>query len=493
MAPRRPRIDDDDAPKLPPLDGEDDEPLHPPLDGEDDVTSPEEPASLDDTPAGDMGSDDAIDTPEEAFTGADDPGAEGLAETQDDADEIDADDGARWTDPDPSNLDTGTEDLDLDEGSTLGDRGEEGPEDDAMDDVDALPPLDDDPGGDETDDGVDPGHDPGIDQPVAAFSLPDALSVSARRIQGDGVMLGATLAAGRLLVVGDALWSVALDALSDPDAALAPLDSPDDELFTAVAEDDAGSLYLGTLLGGVYQRARRDAWRLVRHPGVGRAAGAVDVVLTEGRCVWARTRGGLLLRGEEGAWRDVPGMPEPVRGITRDPDGAVVLVAGGRGRPELRATSDGGRTWTRGALPGTEAPWLLARAGEVTVVAPGAGPGPGQVSVDGGRTWARWDLLDGATALALAETDDGVALVLFAVHQEAEDRSVVVAAGVDASGGPVAPRRLCLVEAARGDARSDDGDDEPVCRVEALVPLDRAGRRIAVVASRQVLLVERGG
>ncbi len=447
-------------------------------------------ASLDDAPSEDFAGDD------ETFVGEDDPVGhdpaddEGVGGGDDDADEVPDEDGRRWTGGETATDDDGMDDLEDDTGDPSSDLGEDGPADDgSSDEVDELPPLDD---GDDRDADESPETlTADLAEPLAAVGISAAPGVRAQRLRVDPPVHAMAIGAGRVLFAGDSLGFISISALRDPGVRVQPLRAPEGEVFTAVAEDLGGAVILGTSTGGVHRHGDDGAWQTVRRPGEGRGAGSVDGLLRDDRRLWARTRAGALLRAEEGVWREQSGVLEPVTALTMDATGATLVVSTPSG-PELRGTVDGGRAWWRAVVPGSAPPWLLARVGDTIAVAPGMGDGPGRVTIDRGRTWSSWEIMAGATAIAMTETDDGVAAVVFAVYVVAEDRAVVLCVRTDARGLPVEPRKLFVLDRPAEAPREVD-PDAPWCRVESLIPVDRAGRGILVMTARQVVLVARDG
>ncbi len=474
--PRRRTHDDHDLPELPPL-GDDD--VDPGLDVGSDLDAPlDDTSSLDDSAADELTVDE-LDAPADAV--ADD--AAGPDETVDDTDEIDADDRGAWTNDESREPDDGSE---IDEVGELvaDDQGLEGPDGEAPDELDALPPLDDDPEGDRY---VGEGHDELPD--LAAFALASRAGAAVRVVLGGPSSLVAAVAGiavgrDRVFAVGDALASLALSALDDADALFEAVDGVAvDALFSSVLEDASGALWIGALSGDVWRNARSsDAWRRVATLDEGRAAGAV-LLAREGGRVWALTALGTLHTADDGARFDATLAREHVRSLAVDARGGVLAVLSGRRREPLRASSDGGRAWSTLTLPDDVAVRCAARASDVCVVACLAGPG--YVSVDGGATWAAWPLLAGATALAVIEADDGDARVFFAPHDEGTDRATLATARVGVRGEPVSA--CTLVDLSAAIAHGDD--DEPSRRVDRVVALDRAGRHLALLTARGVVVL----
>ncbi len=250
-------------------------------------------------------------------------------------------------------------------------------------------------------------------------------------------------------------------------------------------EDAAGALWLGALTGDVWRKARaRDAWRRVASLSEGRSTGAVELA-REGRRVWALTALGTLHMSDDGARFDATLSREHVRSLAVDARGGVLAAVSGRRLDALRASIDGGRAWSTLTLPDDVSVRCAARVSDVCVVACVAGPG--YVSVDGGATWAAWPLLTGATALTLIEADDGDARVFFSAHDEGSDRATLATARVGARAEPVA---ACgLVDLSAVIAHVDGDDDEPSRRVERVVALDRAGRHLALLTTRGVVVL----
>jgi hypothetical protein len=476
--PRRRTHNDHDLPELPPL-GDDD--VDPALDvGSDLDAALDATSSLDDSAADELTIDE-LDAPEDTAT--DD--ADGPDDTGDDADEIDPDDRGGWTSDDAREPDDGSEIDELGE-LVADDLGLEGPDGEAPDELDALPPLDDDPEGDGY---VGDGHDELPD--LAAFALAPRAGATARLALGGAssvVAAASGLCAGRdrVYAVGDALAALSLSALDDADAHFEAVDGVEvDALFSSVLEDAAGGLWLGALSGDVWRKARaRDAWRRVASLSEGRSTGAVELA-REGRRVWALTALGTLHASDEGARFEPTLAREHVSSLAVDARGGVLAAVSGRRRDPLRASHDGGRAWSTLTLPDDASVRCVARASEVCAVACLAGPG--YVSVDGGATWSAWPLLAGATALALIEADDGDARVFFSAHDEPSDRATLATARVGARAEALG---ACgLVDLTAVIARVDGDDDEPSRRVERVVALDRAGRHLALLTSRGAVVL----
>lgn len=506
MSTRHPRRHEDELPELPPLDGD----VHDtPPEAEVEIDDVDVPASLDDAAADDLDVGPDLDDlpPEEELRDEDEP----LPDVGEDEEDLVIPGPGSWVgddanEPHDGDLIDTVDDLPPD------DRGEEGPEGDRdVHDLDVLPPLDDDPTGD------DPFHDLDAHEPAAlddtsppAFRLSLSAPASVRALRGSAPSLGVALSMAlgmalgrdRLFVVGDAVTSVRLDALDEADVVLRPLRAPDaDELFTTAVEREDGTLMLGSLAGNLYRRAHdRDPWRKAGALDP-RGAGAVELC-ADGTRAWARTANGTLSRAEGGGAFEGPVLRD-VTAFAVDAHGGALAAVSARGRSGLRASGDGGRTWANVALPEGARVDLLARSGDVFVLASDDPSRAGFVSVTAGRTWSRWEILTGATALALGETDDGIARVFFVAQHPHERRAVLVTAGVGADGEARAPRRLADLDGVLGAAREDDtdesadeADDEGAeaatdrasgDRVSRLLLLDRAGRRVALLTARGAL------
>lgn len=507
MPTRRPRRHEDELPELPPLDGD----VHDtPPEAEVEIDDVDAPASLDDAAADDLDVGPDLDDlpPEEELR--DEDGA--LPDVGEDDEDLVVPGPGSWVGDDGNDPHDG-DFIDTVDDLPPDDRGEEGPEGDRdVHDLDALPPLDDDPTGD------DPFHDLDAHEPAAlddssppAFRLPLSAPAPVRALRGSApslgvalsMALGVALGRDRLFVVGDAVTSVRLDGLDDTDVVLRPLRAPDaDELFTAAVEREDGTLMLGSLAGNLYRRAHdRDPWRKA---GVldARSPGAVEL-WSDGTRAWARTAHGTLHRAEGGGAFEGPVLRD-VTAFAVDAHGGALAAVSARGRSGLRASGDGGRTWANVALPEGARVELLARSGDVFMVASGEPSRAGFVSVTAGKAWSRWDILTGATALALGETDDGIARAFFTAQHPHEPRAVLVTAGVGADGEARAPRRLTDLDGILGAAREDDADEAldendddggaetsndhtSADRVSRLLLLDRAGRRIALLTARGAL------
>lgn len=462
MALPRRRVRDDELPELPPLDG-DDAPAD--LDVGDDAPPDEGPASLDDAAADELTLAD-VDEPVDV---GDDAGAP--VDVGDDADEV-SDGGEAWR-GDAEEGRGEADDVDALDELPPDDGGAEGVDGDAADDLGELPPMDDD--------AADEGPVEG-EAIALSHAPPPEPGVEARvlAVMASGAAPGVCVGVDHVFAAGDRLlaWPTAL--LDDPEAAPLALDAPGDEVLCAVSEDAARTLTVADHDGALWRRARaRDPWRRLRWTDDDREG---PVSLDAGpAALWALSARGSLRREAAGHFGDAL-AEERVRAVSADAGGAAAAVSGRR-RDGVRVTDDGA-TWAARPTPEALDADAVARAGEVLAV---AGAGGGFVSADGGARWAAWPLLAGATALCVGEADDGDARVFAAVLDG--DRALVVAARVAGDGGAESPATLCDVAALLPRGGADD--DEPP-RVERLVAVDRAGRRLlAAVSTGAVLLVTR--
>lgn len=481
--PRRRSHDEDELPELPPLDGDETADPH----GLDDELGdlPDDETSLDDVASDDLAIDE-IDAPEDSDGARDD--LDGPMDPGDDADEIDGDDGARWT-GDEAREEADDSDLDDVDAPASDDLGAEGPEGEASEELDALPPLDDDLDGDRT------VGDDGAELPeLPAFALPLREGVSARLVLvGESLVsvlasTGVSAGRDRVYAAGETVMSLPIASLDDASAVFETLDGVDvDELFSSVLEDASGALWIGAHSGAVWRRGRaRDPWRRVATLSEGRSTGPVALLL-EGRRVWAHTAIGALYRTEDHQRFEETLPGDHVACAAVDARGGVLAALSGRRREALRASLDGGRTWTSATLPEAVTVSCVARASEVFAVGQSSAGAPGYVSIDGGSTWVAWPMLTGVTSLAVVEADDGDARVLFAAHDDATDDAVLASARVGARGEPVGACRLADLGAVLPRAEGDD--DDAAHRVDRVVILDRAGRHLALVTQRGAVVL----
>ncbi len=478
VPPRRRTPDEEELPELPPIDG--DETAEPgDIDNDLDEVYDDE-TSLDDVASDELAIDE-IDAPEDTDGARED--ADGPADPGDDAEEIDGDDAVKWT-GDEAREDADDADLEDVEAPVAEDQGAEGPEGEASDELEVLPPLDDDADGDRT-----PG-DEGHELPeLPAFGLPVREGVSARLLLvGEALVsvlssTGVSAGRDRVYAAGESLMSLPVASLDDPGAVFETMEGVDvDELFSSVLEDASGALWIGAHSGAVWRKARaRDAWRRVATLSDGRSTGAVEL-LRDGRRVWALTALGSLHRCDEGQRFEETLPREHVRVAAVDPSGTLLAALSGRRSDALRSSSDGGRTWTTLSLPEAVTVGCVARASDVCVVGQSSLGAKGYVSIDGGASWVEWPLLAGASAVAVVEADDGDARVLFTAYDDATDGAALASARVGAKGEPVAP--CLLADLAEVLPRSDHDDEEAAHRVERVVVLDRAGRHVALVTHR---------
>ncbi len=483
VPPRRRTPDEEELPELPPIDG--DETSEPgDIDNDLDEISDDE-TSLDDVASDDLAIDE-IDAPEDSDGARDD--TDGPVDPGDEAEEIDGDDGLKWT-GDDAREDADDADLDEVEAPVAEDQGAEGPEGDATDELEALPPLDDDADGDRT------VGDEGHELPeLPAFGLPVRQGVSARLLLvGEALVsvlasTGVSVGRDRVYAAGESLMSLPIASLDDAGAVFETMHGVDvDELFSSVIEDASGALWIGAHSGAVWRKARaRDPWRRVATLSDGRSTGAVEL-LRDGRRVWALPALGSLHRCDEGQRFEETLPSDHVRLVAVDPAGTVLAALSGRRVDALRASADGGHTWSSLRLPEEVTAGCVARASDVCVVGQSSLGAQGYVSIDGGASWVAWPILAGATALAVVEADDGDARVLFTAHDDATDGAVLASARVGAKGEPVAA--CMLTDLAAVLPRSDHDDEEAAHRVERVVVLDRAGRHVALVTHRGAVVL----
>jgi len=458
--PRR-RGRDDELPELPPLEGDDatldlDVGGDPPLD--------EGPVSLDDAAADELT---LAEIAEPTATGDD---GEEAVDTGDDAEGL-SDDGERWGD-DPEAARGEADDIDALDELPPDDGGAEGLDGDRADELGELPPIDDDAGDDAPLEGD-------ALPLAAAFALPAADGLEARVLVAGGAA-GVAVGVDHVFVAGDRLraWPTAL--LDDPEAPAIVLEAPAGASLCAVSEDVSRTLTVADHDGTLWRRERaRDPWLALRWTDDERAGRLA--LWAHGATLWALSPRGSLRR-EVGGHFTATLADERVRALALDARGAVAVAVTGLRRDGVRAR-DESSAWTTLSLPSPLDADAVARAGEVIAVAGSAG---GFVTADGGARWSSWPLLAGATALCAGETDDGAASVFAAVT--ADDRALVIVARVAGDGAAAGAARLCDLSA----LLPPGGDDDPPQRIERLVPVDRAGRRLlAVTATGAVVLLRR--
>lgn len=475
---RRRDHDDDDLPELPPIDG-DESTDH--FDVDDDLADlTEDGASLDDEASDELEVDE-VDAPEDLGGERDD--SDGPADPGDDSDEIDGDDRAKWTGDEPRD-DSDDSDLDDVDAPDLDDQGAEGPEGEAVDELEALPPLDDDTDGDRT------VGDDGAELPMApAFALARREGVTARLLLvGESLVsvlasTGVSASRDRVYAAGESLMSLSIASLDDPGALFETVDGVNvDDLFSSVIEDAAGSLWIGAHSGSVWRKARaRDSWRRVATLSDGRSTGAVELFRV-GRGVWAHTALGSLHRCDDAQRFEDALATEHVRAVAVDAHGAVLAALSGRRRDALRVTNEEDGAWTTRSLPHEVSVASVAIASDVLAIAQSTLGAVGYVSIDAGETWVEWPLLANASAIAVVEADDGDARVLFTVHDDATDEGVLALARVGSSGEPVGA--CALVDLGEVLPRADHDDEDGAHRIERIVVLDHAGRHLALVTHR---------
>lgn len=440
----RPRDEDDDdaLPEPPPLEG-DDAPL-----GDDAgaVVLDEGEATLDDAAAADLVLDVEFD---EGGVGLDVPEVPLDVGADEDELVIDESEGAL----DDRAFDDGSIPNDLevpDLADDRGDRGDEGPLGETLE-LGALPPLDDD-------DEDHPSTPPVPTSPVATLT----------RLEVEGVVDAAFDGRRLALLAGD-VFAIGVSPFRPDD--IARVEVPD-ATGCALAVDPRGAVYVATIEGVTLRRGPRGAWRRMNGADV-----AVRAVVWDGARVWARTRGGALLRGDAGAtWSEVP---EPSRAGTWSSDGAGTLaVVDAASRGALCVSVDGG-AWRRVSLPEGVTPTRVAVRGEAFALIDGVRRAVWG-SLDGGARWSRV-ALDGAVAIALVETDDGRVSLLVATRDGAAPRVTVWR--IDGDGALGAPVSLATARVT--------GDD--VSDAVSLVAIGRGGILGALVVGGSAYVVEAGG
>jgi hypothetical protein len=449
--------DDDHLPALPPLDDGETGPAQ-----EEPTETPEEPpAAWDDDPS-DEDLSDAVALPEPV----DDEGDDGPED--DGAEEVPPEDGERWSgddDPVQEPLDeaTDTEDPGAD------DLGEEGPAEEGCDALDELPALDD--GAEEED-------------PLAAAALETLAGVTLRRVSGVVVVTSLALGAETLYAVGDGLRAASLALLEDPsEFVFEALELPPEELPLTLVEDRGGALTVGCASGRVLRQEGRSAgWAPLD-------LGALDAVVelaTDGVDWVLRTDLGAVRLGDGRYWSGLA-ADVVVHGVVVDLAGGPVEASGACGA--LALVTAGPKAWVARAARSSEvlvtfpegcAPGVVARRGELWLAVDRRAGRRAWVSLDGGAHWARAEALDGATAVTLVETDDGAAAALGALP---EGDGVTMVELRLAVGAPATARRLCALDPPL--------EAEEPRRAHTLLPLDRAGRRVAVATEDGVWLLER--
>jgi hypothetical protein len=380
--------------------------------------------------------------------------------------------------------------------SSAPDAGEEGPEHEPDELLDESGPsvgsdLDDEP----LDDSWDLADTESEAPTLPAFALPEPSSVSFVRLGAEGVVFAAAAAGGRVVLGGDGVHGVDL-------AMHAPLDgrllnarriaTPADELLTALAFVGERALIAATAHGRILRSEDEGSvWEQVAALG-GEDSGqaAIELVVDRaapGARVWARAHGGGLFRSDDrGTHWAGPVLPHPVRAVATDGQGGVVAAASS-GVPQVLCASDG-LDWKPSPLALPAPPVLVAARGDVWALA--FARGAALVSVDRGRTAVRWPLLAGASAITLVETDDGAVHLLGAVYDDRGDHATLIAAAVDRDGAARGAHRIADLDAIFP-ATGDEPGEETEARVEALVPLDSAARRILVVTARGLAVITR--
>ncbi len=487
---RKPRLRDDDLLDLPPLDGDDDEPapvdealmplLHDDGEGADDSVAGEgfdDP--LPDEAVDVAGLDEALDGPDDDHDGYDEMVVPDDADEGDDAGHDDALEA--WFDEAP--------------GESADDLGEEGVEDVAADLFGALPPMDDDD--DDAGDATPMDDLPAqVRHAAGGFALEEPSPQSARvrlvrgATVGEGVVLGVavamTLAEDGLWAVGDAVARLDRASFDDEAPAFVAVDAPGGEVFTGVAVRADGIPMVATLGAEVLVATRRGSWRPLGALGPGRAVGPTRLHF-DGVRVWCvDAQGGLhLLPGPE-----APGGPTPAMAVTAatvDQEGGFFVASAGVSEVcGYRVDAQAVAAWRRVSLPPGARPAVASLAGDLIAL---AGSDGGWWSVDGGQRWHAGALLQGATALAVVHSDDGAPGLLVGVYDARVDRSAAVFVPVQ-SDGALGPAQQVALPAER---RPEDGDEsEGDNRIEQIVALDPAGRRVAVLTGRgTVWLIDR--
>jgi hypothetical protein len=459
--PRR-RVHDDELPELPPL--EDDEPIAG-IDLDVEILSDEAPLPSDDLPH-DAFVPTELDEPVALGDDDDDPVAVGTFGEDDDG----MSDGHESWRSEPDEGHGEPDDVDPLDALPPDDGGAEGMEIDRDDDLDDLPPLDDD-----TDDDL-PSDDPLFSSLLQA--LPNEAQVEARPLttMSPGVSPCVCVGVDHVFAGGESLlaWPTAL--LDDPEATPLTLDIPGHDALTAVAEDSTRTLTVADRSGALWRRERaRDPWRRLRWTDEARE---VPVALSaQGTTLWVLSSHGVLRRETNGHFVAVR-TAEQVGVFCIDAQGRGALSLRGRRRDGIRTTDDG-TTWSPRPTPEALEVNAMARVGEVIAV---AGREGAFVSTDGGVRWTPWPMLVGATALGVGETHDGDARVFAALTDG--DRTIVASARVTPEGSPEGAVLVCDVSALLPPASSEE---EPVC-VDRIVAVDRAGRQLLVTTSTGAVL-----
>ena len=431
---RRPGEDDDELePGVPIIDGDDGAGVEDALDeGIDDEA--EESVGLDEDQSVDVGDDD-LELDDDAEEGGDWEGGEG-APLEDD-EELGGDDEGGWTEgsetgeADP--WDDDDEDLRDEPGGVLaGDAGEEGVEEshpsDGDDDLTAnLPPpdvLNEEALADDVDleDDADI-DDVGEERERATTERDDAHDVSVRALgPHDDAIEGLALDADGVVWVGGA--RVYRGALGGTLETIAELDE-DSGVAVAALGDAAIVALRGSGLARISRRGARE--------DVASTLGAVLSLVRDGHTLWARTRGGALVRSEDdGHTWSRPVLLGVVRAVAASSTGGVVAVVGGReGALAVGQASDAGRAFrlrdvssVRGVPLDVEI--AVAAHGDVIVLLVA---GDAWLSRDGGASFTPWPGLRGAGQLAIL--DEGGELVAYAgTFVESLDRASVIRAPI---------------------------------------------------------------
>ncbi len=190
----------------------------------------------------------------------------------------------------------------------------------------------------------------------------------------------------------------------------------------AVALDDSW-LLVGTDRG-VHRSV--DAGRTFR-PVEGLGTGGVSFAQESEGAVWALGPTGRVQRSDDGgATWSPPLLLTRVVAISSPGQGIVTLSAPAAARPQLAASTDGGRRWTACDAPTLSQPdedgaYSLAATGDDAAVASSADAGGPFLSEDRGRSWTLLPGLPPARALAVRREP---ALTLYAAHESESGTAV---------------------------------------------------------------------
>jgi hypothetical protein len=287
---------------------------------------------------------------------------------------------------------------------------------------------------------------------------------------------GALAVGGGVIVAGssDLLW---LDAGRSAPVRIA-LDGTRIASIALVGEDRQVALCV-TAFGRLLRRARQssDAERLndwKRAAELGGGAESLELCQLDGEpnAVLGRLTSGRLIRSDD-LGTSFTSLAEGLTVFALSPSGAP-LAALARDGTELVLSADGGRSFTRSALPplaqeiaGGDAP-MLASAGPLLVIADGARGAV--VSSDGGRTFHRVNGCAGATAVAVG-TCQGRPTAWVTLYSETVDRTELALVDVERATAEV-------VAVLVGEPAEDAADAAGTGRLERLA---WDGRRLLAV------------